>query len=220
MTENEKLRALLAEARERLQDLEVLLADAQVELRSTDAGIKWITIPAGSVTTQDGRVLTVKRPFQLATTPTTQAQYEAVMHENPSHFRGATLPVERVSEHDADAFAAKIGARLPTGLEWEYAALAGTSTDPYGPIEEVAWCWKNSNGRTHPVGTKLPNAWGLYDMLGNVWEWTAAEERAARVYLGGSWYDVAAWLRASYRSWSDPGDRFNDLGFRCARGVL
>lgn len=193
--------------------------DAAVVYAERTHSIQWVRIPAGSVTTQDGRVLTVEKDFELAANPTTQAQYEAVMGVNPSHFKGPDRPVEMVSATEADAFAQKIGARLPTETEWEYALLAGNPADPYGPIEDIAWCWENSNKQTHVVGLKKPNAWGLYDMLGNVWEWTSSVEGQQRVFRGGSWYSVASWLRGAYRDWYVPWYRFDYLGFRCARDI-
>ncbi len=190
---------------------------AQREPKGTT--IKWIRIPAGSITTQDGRVLTVEKDFELAATPTTQHQYESVMGSNPSHFKGAQRPVECVSAHDADAFASKIGARLPTEIEWEYALLAGNTADPYDLIEEIAWCHENSGGETHDVGQKLPNAWSLYDMLGNVWEWTSSEQEQMRVNRGGSWGDSASWLRGANRIWNGPGYQSVIRGFRCGRDI-
>lgn len=228
MTEIEKLRSLLAEARKWMgystPEAREAYTAAQLRIDAalaevTDAAtIRWVKIPAGSVTTADGRVLTVEHEFELAATPTTQAQYESVVGENPSYFRGPDLPVESVTAFDADAFAAKIGARLPTAIEWEYAALAGARSDPYGPVSEIAWCYENSGNQTRPVGTKKPNAWGLHDMLGNVWEWTATVDAGIRVVRGGGWFYNAARLRASSRGGYGPGVRSNSLGFRCARG--
>jgi formylglycine-generating enzyme required for sulfatase activity len=80
-------------------------------------------------------------------------------------------PVVNVSWHDAAAYSKWLGGRLPKEGEWEHAALAGASADPYGPLDEIAWYEGNSGGATHPVEQKRPNDWGLYDMLGNVWEW-------------------------------------------------
>ena len=112
----------------------------------------------------------------------TQEQYEKVMGANPSHFKGAKNPVEKVSWDDAQDFCKKLSAtsgktvRLPTEAEWEYACRAGSTTaycfgDSENGLAEYAWYSSNSDGKTHPVGEKKPNAWGLYDMHGNVWEW-------------------------------------------------
>ena len=164
------------------------------------------------------------------------------MGSNPSGFDecGPTCPVEKVSWDDVQEFIRRLNAtvgeeryRLPTEAEWEYAARAGTSGDRYGNLGAIAWYEDNSGDRTHPVGRKAPNAWGLYDMLGNVWEWVedwkgdypggAVTDPAGpvsgsvRVSRGGSWYDSARYCRASYRSASSPGDRFDNLGFRLLR---
>ena len=130
--------------------------------------------------------------------------------------------MEKVSWDDVQEFIRRLNAtvgeeryRLPTEAEWEYAARAGTSGDRYGNLGAIAWYEDNSGDRTHPVGRKAPNAWGLYDMLGNVWEWVedwygdypggAVTDPAGpvsgskRVSRGGSWYDSARYCRASYR---------------------
>lgn len=239
----EKLRALLAEAREWVRTFgeagcpedqceECAAADEMVQRidaalapkpknPAPDTMIQWVTIPAGSITTLDGRVLTVKRPFQLAATPTTQAQYAAapMKRKKPSQFQGADLPVESMTLPEAESFAKKIGARLPTSIEWEYAALAGSPADPYGPLEDIAWFGANSGLCTRPVGTKDPNAWGLYDMLGNVWEWAAMPDGVAYRVHGGAYDSTAAHLRASIcplaRHWWQEAC----VGFRCARDL-
>jgi formylglycine-generating enzyme required for sulfatase activity len=127
------------------------------------------------------------------------------------------------------------GYRLPTEAEWEYAARAGSSEARYASLDAIAWYSGNSGSATHPVGQLQANAWGLYDMLGNVWEWThdwyAYEYGGAvpdpvgpsggsyRVGRGGSWSYDAAYVRAAYRSLYDPGNRGGDLGFRLARSA-
>jgi len=162
---------------------------------------------------------------------------------------GLDLPVEQVSWFDAVEFcnrASKMqnlgpcyevsgdgtqvrwdqaanGFRLPTEAEWEYACRAGSGVDPTDQeILEQAWCCENSGGRTHPVGIRQPNAWGLYDMLGNIWEWCWdlwEPNYSLRVYRGGSWSSPAGYLRAADRSRSAPGYRGNSLGIRCARST-
>jgi len=121
------------------------------------------------------------RSFWMGVTEVTQAQWQAVMGDNPSHFKAAGLdaPVEMVTWKDAQAFVRKLSEResgwryrLPSEAEWEYACRAGTAADPFGPPEAIAWIKENSGGVTHPVGLKQPNAFGLYDMFGNVPEWT------------------------------------------------
>ncbi len=168
----------------------------------------------------------------------TQALWEAVMGENPSRFEGADLPVEEVSWDDCKEFLKKLNAmpevvksgvvyRFPTADEWEYACRAG-STGKYGlladgkegTLDEMGWYGDNSGGKTHPVGQKKANAFGLYDMHGNVWEWTStAADGVNRVYCGGSWFNYFAGdCEADSRSRGDPGIRLNFLGIRLASG--
>ena len=167
-----------------------------------------------------------------------------MMGSNPSYFKGSTLPVEQVSWDDAVSYCAKLTARelaagrivagqayrLPTEAEWEYAARAGTIGPRYGELDVIAWHSGNSGGETHPVKQKAANAWGLYDMIGNVWEWcsdwygaypsgsvtdpTGESSRSNRVYRGGSWINEARSCRSALRFRDEPGDRFNSLGFR------
>ena len=128
----------------------------------------------------------ITEPFYMGAFEVTQAQWKAVMRDmgdNPSRFKGDDLPVENVEWWQCQRFAARVGARsaagmifrLPTEAEWEYACRAGSQTrfsfGDKGGLGEYAWYSANSEGKTHPVGRKKPNAWGLYDMHGNVWEW-------------------------------------------------
>jgi len=157
----------------------------------------------------------------------TQEEWQVVMGNNPSYFKGDRLPVERVSWNDCQTFIRKLNAltgltfRLPTEAEWEYAARGGAKSGGYkysggDNIDEVAWYGENySTGSTHPVGTKRPNALGLYDMSGNVWEWcgdwygsyssdaqtdpVGPSMGSRRVLRGGSWGRYAAYCRVS--SW-------------------
>jgi formylglycine-generating enzyme required for sulfatase activity len=132
----------------------------------------------------DQHEVTISNPFYIGATEVTQAQFEAVMGINPSTFKDATNPVEMVSWNDAMEFCAKLSrrtkqtVRLPTEAEWEYACRAGSKTafsfgDADEGLGEYAWYIANSDLKTHPVALKKPNAWGLYDMHGNVLEWCA-----------------------------------------------
>ena len=144
--------------------------------------------------------------FAIGKYPVTQSQYEAVMRVNPSHFQGNPRnPVEKVSYDDAITFCQKLSQitgktyRLPTEAEWEYACRAGTTTDycfgnDANQLGDYAWYEDNSQGTTHPVGLKMPNNWGMYDMHGNVHEW--CEEVVIR---GGSWGSYPAFCRSAFR---------------------
>jgi formylglycine-generating enzyme required for sulfatase activity len=145
-------------------------------------------------------------------------------------------PVEHVSWNDCRAFAVRLNGRLdglelalPSEAQWEYACRAGTNTARYlEELAEIAWYSDNSDGQTHPVGLKRPNAWGLFDMLGNVWEWCADLYRPygggalgdaasdVRVLRGGSWGYYARDVRAANRNRLAPGNRIANVGFRCA----
>lgn len=182
--------------------------------------------------------------FWLFDSLCTQGLWQAVMGSNPSRFQGegsAARPVERVSWDDCQAFMAKLNEllpglalRLPSEAEWEYACRAGTDTPRYATnLGAIAWYDKNSKGETHPVKQKKPNAWGLYDMLGNVDEWCHDGLRnyttdtvidplgpitagAYRVIRGGYWHWNMQYVRSAFRLASRPGDRSGLLGFRCA----
>jgi formylglycine-generating enzyme required for sulfatase activity len=159
----------------------------------------------------------VAEGFWLCRTPVTQAAWKKVMGGgNPSHFKGDQLPVENVSWNDAVAYCNAIGGRLPTEKEWEYAPRAGTTGPRYGPIDRIAWYAGNSKKTTHPVGELDANAFGLYDMLGNVWEWTADNyDEKTKVLRGGSWFVDSGFVRASVRLWFGPTFRDFNVGFRC-----
>ena len=237
-----------------------------------------VKIPAGSFEmgsnedsdSQPIHKVTIKA-FEMCKYQVTQKQWQMIMGENPSHFKGDDLPVEQVSSNDIQIFLQKINEkigksyfkgddlpveqvswndiqiflqklnektgknyRLPSEAEWEYAARGGQNYKFSGSdnIDEVAWYKENSGGRTHPVGQKKANRYGLYDMSGNVWEWCEDswhsdykgapidgsawidDKSLFRVYCGCSWYSNSFYMRLTYRNYHTPSIRINDIGFR------
>jgi formylglycine-generating enzyme required for sulfatase activity len=190
--------------------------------------------------------VTLTKGYHLGATEVTQAQWESVMGSNPSKFKGRDLPVENVSWDDAMAYCRKLTEReraagrlaagyaytLPTEAQWEYAYRAGTTGAYAGDLGSMAWYGENSGNKTHAVATKRANAWGLYDMHGNVWEWcsdwygsyasgrvvdpTGARSGTGRIARGGSWFNDASYCRSALRSRDSPDYRINGLGFRLA----
>ncbi len=221
-----------------------------------DVAVRWI--PAGrfrmgSPSGEEGRdsdevahEVVLSRGFFMGETECTQGQWEAVMGSNPSRFKGGDRPVEQVSWEEAVEYCRKLTAqqraggilpegwawRLPTEAEWEYAARAGTTGARPGELDAIAWWSGNSGSETHAVKGKQANAWGLHDMMGNVWEWcsdwygeyptgevtdpTGAGSGSNRVLRGGGWYGVARFARSANRPGDDPGLRIHNLGFRPA----
>jgi len=168
--------------------------------------------------------------FAMGKYEVTQGQWRAIMGNNPSHFQncGDTCPVEKVSWNDAKEFIQRLNQktgkqyRLPTEAEWEYACRAGSQQEYCGSddVNSVAWYDRNSGSATHPAGRKRPNAFGLYDMSGNVWEWAEDcydGDCAWRVLRGGSWGDVPRYSRAAFRFRFEPAYRGLIFGFRLAR---
>jgi sulfatase modifying factor 1 len=162
--------------------------------------------------------IVVANGFWIGRTEVTQAAYKRVMNTAPSFYKGEDLPADRVGWTDATAYCSRIGMRLPTESEWEWAAYGGTAEMPKEPVGSLAWCDPNSNDTTHPVATKLPNGFGLWDMLGNVWEWVqdAGKEPGEHILKGGSFYNSARDVRVSGRLSAPPDLRHRDIGFRCA----
>jgi formylglycine-generating enzyme required for sulfatase activity len=241
----------------------------------------------GRLENEGQRLVEITRPFLLKATPVTQAEWWALMGNNPSGFPGdARRPVEQVSWFDAVACCAALseregvagayalsaargkpgvsrysasvswggvaapGYRLPTEAEWEYAYRAGTTTAFYhadypSPADQdpnlaaIGWYQTNAHSTTQPVAQKRPNAWGLYDMAGNVWEYCqdgyqrdllrdapspardpcAPDTRTERVIRGGAWFCVALYCRAAQRYNFRTSDRNNSVGFRPARSL-
>jgi formylglycine-generating enzyme required for sulfatase activity len=160
-------------------------------------------------------------------TEVTQALYQEIMGTNPSLRKGKFLPVEQVSWYDATKFCAELTKRLPEGLaaslpteaQWEYACRAGTKTAySYGKNADPSKmnCIESRKKGTTPVKSYPANAWGLYDMHGNVREWTSTADGGYRVGCGGSWYGDADDCEAGNRGGDNPDDRFSNLGFRLA----
>jgi formylglycine-generating enzyme required for sulfatase activity len=148
----------------------------------------------------------------------TQAAYQRVTGKTPSSFKGnPQLPVETINQEEAQNYCRAVGMRLPTEAEWEYAARGGTTGARYGNLDEIAWYSANSGNKTHEVGQKRPNDYGLYDMLGNVWEWTSDwyEQGKTVTLRGGSWGNNPRGVRASGRNRDEPGGRSVHFGVRC-----
>ena len=182
----------------------------------------------------------VPGPLWFGKTEVTQAQWEAVMGENPSRFEGTDNPVEQVSWNDCQEFLKKLNSlpavknsgltfRLPTEKEWELACRAGSSGDyclladgteiTGETLGRVAWYETNLNNAPHPVGRKQPNAFGLYDMHGNVWEWTSTVDNGRYVRRGGIWFPLIGDCRSSSWRKDSPDLRTDRGGFRlCASG--
>ena len=184
----------------------------------------------------------IAKGFEIGQYPVTQATWESVMSGNPSHFRGPDRPVEEVAWGDVQEFLRRLNARadgyryrLPTEAEWEYAARAGSGFNRYGAPEAIAWFEENSGLQTHAVGQKQPNAWGLYDTLGNVWQWVedwfgpeyyqsspgvnpkGPASGEFRVVRGSPWNYHAKSVRLSFRYRWPADHRGADVGFRCVR---
>jgi len=213
-----------------------------------------VEIPRGEIGLRDDRINRRWKEsvaaFLLGRYPVTQKQYFDVTGESPANFRGDNFPVESISWKEAVSYCNLLsekegiipyykldpeevnvtdpgsdGYRLPTEAEWEYACRAGTKESRYGDLDKIAWYKNNSGGITREVGLKEPNSWGLYDMLGNVWEWCSdiydeTKYGSYRIFRGGGWNDEARGCLATNRRRSHPVSfRIDDLGFRIARNL-
>lgn len=171
----------------------------------------------------------IDHDFYLGRYPVTQQQWQTVMGDNPSYFKGERLPVETVSWDDVQTFIKKLNTltgnqlyRLPSEVEWEYACRAGSASayyfgDDASSLGAYAWYDGNSGKTTHPVGEKKPNGWGLYDMAGNVWEWCSESEGSGGILCGGSWCNSAERSRSADRLNVIHGSRrYSRIGFRLA----
>ncbi|MEH7402206.1 SUMF1/EgtB/PvdO family nonheme iron enzyme [Gottfriedia acidiceleris] len=211
-----------------------------------------VKIPGGDIELRDDRIKskwkTEIRPFLLAQFPVTMGIYNTITNKSLNTFDRDLKPVVNISWNDAISFCNLLsqkaglkecyfisydgerifcdwesdGYRLPTEAEWQYACKAGTNGYRYGELDKIAWYSVNSGDKIHEVGRKEPNAWGLYDMIGNVWEWCwdLYDEKvygSYRIFRGGSWAEVARGCGASCRRRSHPSFCIDDLGFRLAR---
>jgi formylglycine-generating enzyme required for sulfatase activity len=242
--------------------LEVLPDEPELATKLTNSiGMKFVLIQPGGFMMGSNRDhsekplhrVQITQPFYLGVFPVTQEEYRGLVEKNPSRFTGAArLPIEKISWDDAVAFCHRLSKspgevqhgmryRLPTEAEWEYACRAGSTGqwcfgDDESSLSKYAWFDKNSGGRTHPVGEKKANNWGLHDMHGNVFEWCSdrygaysrlatsdpqgAIEGLSRVLRGSSWRHGAHYCRSASRSMDVPKSRRTDFGFRLALSFL
>jgi len=227
-------------------------------VRDNSSGIEMLLIPGGTFNMgcsasnsygcngdETKHQVTLSKAFYLGKTEVTQAQWQAKMGSNPSYFSGnANNPVEQVSWNDIAGFNTATGLRLPSEAEWEYACRGGTTTAfhsmpgyPNGTNDDnllgnIAWYSSNAGSTTHAVAGKAANAFGIYDMSGNVWEWcndwygsyaagnatdpAGPSSASYRVLRGGTLNYGSYYCRSSYRINNDPDGRNTDVGFRVA----
>ncbi|WP_212935770.1 formylglycine-generating enzyme family protein [Bacillus hominis] len=221
-------------------------------IRSIDSYM--VKIPAGEIILRDDRIkqqwnVQIK-PFLLAKYVVTMETYYAFTNSTANDYKHSNKPIVNMSWNDAIAFCNLLskkaglkeyyfisdggqmvscnldsnGYRLPSEAEWQYACKARTTGYIYGELNKIAWYNGNSGGQIHEVGKKEPNAWGLYDMLGNVWEWCydLYDEKvygSYRIFRGGSWAEGARGCGATCRRRSHPTFHIDDLGFRLARSI-
>jgi len=211
---------------------------AEVQAKCEAAFVRYQSSPDDE---KPAHEVTLTTPFYIGKQQVTQAQYEQVMGANPSQFKAVSLPVDAVSWSDAQEFCKKLGEKtgltvqLPTESQWEFACRAGTTTTYYSGDAEAdlgraAWYSANSKNTTHPVGHKEPNAWGVYDMHGNVWEWCrdwheqykpeatvdpqGPPKGDGRVLRGGSWDGSPGRCQSASRRRGIPDFRIRIVGFR------
>jgi formylglycine-generating enzyme required for sulfatase activity len=224
-------------------------------------GLKYVWIPPGSFQMgcspgdtecsddeKPAHQVAITKGFWIGQTKVTVAAYKRFaattgrqMPNAPTFNRGwanDSMPIVNVSWDDAHDYCTWAGGRLPTEAEWEYAARGGSTEARYGPIDEIAWCDQNSGRRTHEVAQKRANGFGLFDVLGDVWEWvydwydqyyyqtspsqdpSGPTSGAYRVLRGGSWDDIPRDVRVSYRNRTDPGRWIDGVGVRCGGEVV
>ena len=225
-------------------DDQILTNSIGMQLRRIEPGSFLMGSDDGDKDEQPVHKVAITKPFYIGVYEVTQEQYEKVMGVNPSSFQGPNRPVEHVSWEDAKAFCRKLSEmenveyRLPTEAEWEYACRAGTATKFFWGDRfdtRYFWCAYRSGTESHPVGRTQPNAWGLYDMSGNVWEWCEdwyAEDAyrhapsrdpagpktgTRRVIRGGSWCGTPEDCRSANRMSYPPDRHMYTIGFRVCR---
>jgi len=225
------------------------------DITVNSVGMRLVLVPAGTFRMgsspgeplrqeeESPRQVTLTRPFRIASTEVTQGQWLALMPWNRSQQKGDDLPVTSISWKDAREFCGRLSEkeeatyRLATEAEWEYACRAGT-TEPLATAERdaVAWFADNSEGSTHPVGQKKPNPWGLFDMLGNVAEWTldaygpyprVAEDEdptgpadgVTRIVRGGAWRSFKPAVRCAARTGTPRSHQLHHVGLRVVQEI-
>jgi formylglycine-generating enzyme required for sulfatase activity len=200
-------------------------------------GLTYVWIPAGKFmmgcspgdtecdSDETPHEATIDHGYWMGQTLVTQGAYKRVTGENPSFYkRGDQFPVEKVDFVEAYGYCLAVGMRLPDEAEWEYAARANTTGSRYAnDLDAIAWYKDNSFGHSHPVAQKQPNAFNLYDMLGDMWQWTTdlPNRYSGAVYLrGGSWMARASTLRVSNHARDTPEGERKFTSFRCVSGSL
>ena len=227
-----------------------LLPDAGIEMVFVKDGTFNMGSDKGAVDEKPVHKVVISKPFWIGKFEVTQGQFKKITGASPAFNQGENIPVEQVSWNDAVAFCEKINIaekkggrlpegyeyRLPTEAEWEFAARAGDKNDVPGKLDEAAWFDKTSEGKTHEVGKKAPNANGLFDSLGNVWEWCLdscdfnddgvktdtyrdssdplSQKGDYKVHRGGSWCYTEKFCHYSSRYANKPDFSGGDIGFR------
>lgn len=239
---------------QRIRQIEPKSANREIihKTYTNSNGMKFALIPAGKFMMgseeyeweKPVHIVTISKPFYLGIYPVTQHEWKELMENNPSYFKGDQLPVENVSWDDVQKFIQNLNTHegtnkydLPSEAEWEYAVRAGTTTGYFfgndeSKLGDYAWYYENSEGKTHPVGKKKPNPWGLYDMLGNVWEWVQdkwhdnyegaptdsstweCRDCYSRVNRGGSWENLAVNCRSAARTGDETDASNYTIGLR------
>jgi len=223
----------------------IAIAAAQdKKFTSPTIGAEFVLIPGGTFMMGDAVLheVVISKPYYMQTTEVTQGQWKKVMGSNPSMFKacGDECPMENISWLDAQEFIRRLNQkegtnkyRLPTEAEWEFACRDGSAVK--GELGDYAWYDANSERKTHPVAGKKPNAWGIYDMQGNVLEWCqdwqddypkvkATDPKGPpsgqhKILRGGAWLGNPTTLQCTFRSQDYAVVQSNDIGFRLVRGL-